>query len=48
MNINFEAAIDALTTLAENSTKSDDALKFTQAVLNLAHAESVLVHTKEM
>ena len=48
MNKEIEAAIKALTARVNTDVKSDDALKFTQAALNLAHVASVLKHTEAL
>lgn len=37
----IEAAITELTNKAKDAAKSEDALRFTQAALNLAHVEAV-------
>lgn len=39
----YDRAILLLTSMLTRSTKADDALKITQAALNLAHVKSVLL-----
>ncbi len=41
MKIEIENAIKELTTKASNAFDSNDALKFSQAALNLAHVNAV-------
>jgi len=44
-----QAIKEAITLLAKKITaevKSDDALKFTQAALNLAHVDATIAHTE--
>ncbi len=48
MNINFvEQQIESLATKAEKSNNGSDALKFSQAALNLAHAMSTIYAVKK-
>lgn len=42
MNEKIEAAIKTLADKAEKSVNTDEALKYSQAVLNLAHARATL------
>ena len=42
MKKEIEQAIKLLSQKVDNSVKSDDALRFTQAALNLAHVLAVL------
>jgi len=41
---NIRKAIDILVSKIDSLTKQDDALKFTQAALNLSHVVSTLYH----
>jgi len=43
---NIEKAIGILVKRVDDTIKQDDALKFTQAALNLAHVISALHHIK--
>lgn len=45
MKSEIETAIKVLTDKITSDVKSDDALKYTQAVLNLSHALSVQADT---
>lgn len=45
MKTNIEAGIIALAKLSIRATDSTDALKFSQAVLNLANARNTIAHT---
>ena len=46
MNTNIENAIKVLAEKVCKDTKPDEALKYTQAVLNLAHTKSTLLGAK--
>lgn len=46
MKTEIEKAIELLAQKITTNVKADDALKFTQAALNLAHVMSVLRHTE--
>ncbi len=46
MNNEIEAAITTLTGKISSDLKADEALKFTQAIANLAHAGNVIAETK--
>lgn len=46
MNIEIENAIKLLAEQIKKETKSDDALRYTQAALNLAHVLQVRQQTK--
>jgi hypothetical protein len=46
MKENIEDAINILAEKITRDVKSDDALKFTQAALNLAHANATLAATR--
>jgi hypothetical protein len=47
MNDSIEKAIENLTKKVSSDVKSDDALRYTQAALNIAHTQSVLNQTKK-
>lgn len=46
IEIGIAAAIKVLASKITDSVKADDALKFTQAALNLAHADAVLTDSE--
>lgn len=46
MKTEIEAAIKILAKKITDDVKSDDALKFTQAALNLAHVDATLVGSR--
>lgn len=46
MFIEIEKAIKLLASKIADDTKADDALKYTQAALNLAHAKATLKGTE--
>ena len=46
MKTEIENAIKLLAQKITGDVKADEALKFTQAALNLAHVNQVVVHTK--
>lgn len=48
MNTEIENAINLLAKKIDESVKSDDALKFTQAALNLAHTDQVIKTTERL
>ena len=48
MKEKVEMAVKSLTTKATECEKSDDALRYSQAALNLAHAFATLEGTKEL
>jgi hypothetical protein len=48
MNEELEKAIGTLTKLITDQVKSDDALRYTQAALNLAHVASVLLQNNQV
>jgi hypothetical protein len=47
MDEKFEKAIETLVQMIRPTVKADDALKLTQASLNLAHAKQLLESTKK-
>ena len=47
MKTEIETAMKVLTEKVNNNVKADEALKFTQAALNLAHTSHVLGLTKD-
>lgn len=48
MTIDVEAAIIVLAAKITSEVKADDALKFTQAALNLAHVRATLVGAEHL
>ena len=44
----IEKAIKLLAEKINNETKSEDAIRYAQAALNLAHVQQVVVQTKEL
>ena len=46
MNSTINTAIETLAAKGRDAEKSDDALKFTQAALNLAHVLATIDHLK--
>ena len=46
MNDKIKNAIDILTDAINKEMKADEALKYTQAALNLAHTAQVIVQTE--
>lgn len=47
MKTEIETAVEVLTKKIDNTVKADEALKFTQAALNLAHTSQVLELIKD-
>ena len=47
MNDKIKASIETLTEKISSGIKADDALKYTQAALNLAHVSQVLSQVKQ-
>ena len=48
MNAKLETAINLLADKITSATTPDEALKYTQAALNLAHVEATLVGSKHL
>lgn len=47
MNVEIEKTIEILAKKVTSDTKPDEALKYTQSVLNLTHAMATLSNIKE-
>lgn len=48
MNVEIDKAIKILAGLITSTVKSEDAMRYSQAALNLAHVLSVQAHTKQI
>lgn len=46
MQIDIKKEVEALSKKAEEAEKADEALKFSQAALNLAHAQATFFNMK--
>lgn len=48
MSLEIVKAVETLRDKAQKSEKSDDALKFSQAAVNLANAQAAMAHTSKL